>query len=69
MSKTVQIPASLIEKILNVAGELEALQDDLEDYLLSQDEEFIEKMREARKQHVKGNTRPLEELKRELCTD
>ena len=44
----------------------EEFRDELEDFAFSGDTPFIKKMRKARKEHVKGKTRSLAELKREL---
>jgi hypothetical protein len=47
----------------------ERLGDELDDYLLSSDETFIERMRQARGAHAMGQTRNLDELKKELCIE
>jgi hypothetical protein len=41
--------------------------EDLEDWLLPQDPEFIKKMREARQEDLLGKGKSWESLKRELC--
>jgi hypothetical protein len=41
--------------------------EDLEDWLLSQDPEFIKKMRKARREDISGKGKSWESLKRELC--
>jgi hypothetical protein len=51
MSETVQV--------------FEAFQDELEDYLISQDAAFLARMRQARMHHLKGETRSLDALKQE----
>ena len=51
------------------ARAFEAFQDDLEDYLLSQDAGFLARMRQARAHHLEGETRPLDTVKRELCIE
>lgn len=63
------MPSSLLHRMSEVALGFEALQDELEDYLLSQDPAFLEQMRQARAHHREGETRPLEDLKRELCAE
>jgi len=45
---------------------VEAFQDELEDYLLSQDHDFLARMRQARTHHLKDETRPLDMLKQKL---
>jgi hypothetical protein len=41
--------------------------EDLEDWLLSQNPEFIEKMREMRREDLSGKGKSWQSLKRELC--
>jgi hypothetical protein len=41
--------------------------EDLEDWLLSQDSEFIKKMRKARREDILGKGKSWGSLKRELC--
>jgi len=41
--------------------------EDLEDWLLSQDSEFINKMRKARREDILGKGKSWGSLKRELC--
>ncbi len=45
------------------------LEDELEDYLLSRDPQFVTRMREARSAHLAGKVRPLDDLKKELCIE
>jgi hypothetical protein len=40
---------------------------DLEDWLLSQNPEFIKKMRQARREDILGKGKSWESIKRELC--
>lgn len=41
--------------------------DDLEDWLLSQNQNFIKKMRKARKDDIKGKGKDWKQMKKELC--
>ena len=41
--------------------------EDLEDWLLTQDPEFIKKMRKARREDIAGKGKSWGSLKRELC--
>ena len=68
-TETVAVPSSLLHKMSEVALGIEAFQDELEDYLLSQDPGFLEQMRRARAHHREGETRPLDDLKPERCTE
>jgi len=67
MQKTVDVPVSLIGKISKAARAFEELEDEMEDFLLSKDPEFLDKMRRARKSHASGKTSPLKNLKKDLC--
>lgn len=41
--------------------------EDLEDWLLSQNSEFLKKMRKARKDDIEGKGKGWEAIKKELC--
>jgi hypothetical protein len=41
--------------------------EDLEDWLLAQDTEFIKKMRKARQHDIQGREKDWKSLKKELC--
>lgn len=66
---TVTIPRSLLQKMSEAAWAFETFQDDLEDYLLAQDADFLARMRQAREHHQKGQARSLDELKKDLCIE
>ena len=66
---TVSIPTSLLQKMSEAARAFDAFQDELEDYLLSRDDDFVAHMRQARTHHLKGETRSLDLLKQELCIE
>ena len=68
MSKTVTIPDTLLKKFSKASEAFHSFEDDLEEYLLTSDPKFIDKMRRARKEHISGKTRALKELIAELCT-
>jgi hypothetical protein len=65
----VSMPVSLLQKIVEAARAFEAFEEELEDYLLSQDAAFVARMRHARAHHVEGEARPLDALKHELCIE
>jgi hypothetical protein len=69
VKSTVEIPVSLLEKMWQAAQSFAEFSDELEDFLLSQDQDFIAQMRRAREQHLRGETRPLADLKKELCIE
>jgi hypothetical protein len=69
MERTVEIPVSLLEKMWQAAQSFVEFSDELEDFLLSQDPDFVAQMRRAREQHLRGETRSLADLKSELCIE
>ena len=69
MPRMISVPESLIDKISKAGRAFQALEDELEDYLLASDQTFIEKMRRSRKAHLESEVRPFSLLKREQCID
>lgn len=69
MPKTIEVPESLLKKISKATRAFQELEDELEDFLLLSDPEFLSKMRRSRTDHLTGRTRPLKDLKKELCTE
>ena len=57
--KTVTFPLTVFETA--------STKEDLEDWLLSQNPEFIKKMRKARKDDLEGRGTDWEALKKDLC--
>lgn len=57
--ETVTFPISIFETA--------ATKEDLEDWLLSQNPEFIKKMRKARQDDLKAKGKDWKSLKKELC--
>jgi hypothetical protein len=51
------------------ARAFDVFQGELEDYLLSQNDDFLTRMRQARTHHLKSETRSLDLLKQELCIE
>ncbi len=58
-SDTVSFPLSVFETADTI--------DDLEDWLLSKNPDFIKKMRKARREDMQGKGKGWESLKKELC--
>lgn len=58
-SDTVTFPLSVFETADTI--------DDLEDWLLSRNPDFIKKMRKARREDIQGKGKGWESLKKELC--
>lgn len=61
---TVTIPISVLKKLETAARAAEQAQDALEDYLLSQNPRFLDRMRAARAGHRARRTRPLPSIKK-----
>lgn len=58
-TETVTFPLSVFETADTI--------EDLEDWLLSQNSEFIKKMRKARREDIQGKGKDWKSLKKELC--
>ena len=69
MSRMISVPETLLKKISKASRAFQDLEDDLEDFLLVSDPDFLAKMRRSRKAHIESETRPFEALKKELCID
>ena len=69
MSRTVEVPVSLLRKLARASNALASFEDELEDYLLARDDQFIQRMRDARSAHQAGKVRPLAVLKKDLCIE
>lgn len=65
MARMIAVPASLLTRLSKATRAFR----ELEDFLLAGDAEFLAKMRRARASHVSGHTRPLRNLKRDLCIE
>ena len=64
--KTVIVPQKLFESMVDAYRKWEKFSDEFEDYLLVSNRKFIEKMRKARKEHLRGKVKELRSLKQEL---
>jgi len=60
----VSVPKSLLRKMEKASAAFQAFEDELEDFLISQDTELLERLRRARQDHLSGNVRPFEEIRR-----
>lgn len=69
MPKTIEVPATLITKLSKATRAFQELENELEDYLLLSDPKFLAKMQRSRANHIAGKTRPISDLKKELCID
>ena len=69
MSKTIAVPESLLKTLSRATRAFQQLEDEMEDFLLVSNPEFLAKMRSARASHLSGKTRPLKDLKKDLCIE
>ncbi|MFH1231339.1 MAG: hypothetical protein V1709_07580 [Planctomycetota bacterium] len=59
---TIKMPMRLVQKFMEIEHELE-------DWFLSQDKKFINKMTKARKDDLQGKFIPWEKAKKKLCLE
>jgi hypothetical protein len=64
MPQTVTIPVSVLKKLQTATKAAVEAQDALEDYFLSIDEPFLNRMRAARTNHRARRTKPLAFIKK-----
>jgi len=57
--QTVSLPKHVVERVLRVSAAFEALYDELEDYLIANQPALLRKLRQARREHLAGKTRPF----------
>jgi hypothetical protein len=57
--KTVSLPQRVVEKVLSASVAFEALHEELEDYLIASQPALVKKLRQARREHLAGKTRPF----------
>ena len=62
----VVLPRQLFSSMMQAQRQWLRFSNEFEDFLLSVDEGFMNKMRKARQEHLKGKARSLQQLKREL---
>ena len=56
---TVTLPRRVVEQVLHASEAFAALQDELEDYLLARQPALLKRLRQARREHLAGKTRPF----------
>lgn len=64
--RTIQMPQEILKSMLKAYQMWEEFSNEFEDFAFSQDEDFLTKMRKARREHLKRKTRPLGDLRDEL---
>ena len=62
MGETVEIPVSLLRKRAEASEAMREVEEELEDYVISQDTELLSRLERARQQHRGGIMRPFAEL-------
>lgn len=65
MADTVQVPIELLKKMAHAREAMLAFEDELEDFLLSQDGDLLASLAEARNQHLRGEVRPFPDIRSE----
>lgn len=63
---TVSVPQTLLSSMVDAHRSWERFSEEFEDFLSASDQQFIKKMRRARKEHVRGSVRGISHLKAEL---
>lgn len=61
-TKNITLPRAAVHGLLRQLGAIQDMCDELEDSLLLQDKDFIEKMKQGRKEHQAGRVKPLAAL-------
>ena len=59
MAETVEVPISLLQKLSEAGEAFRILEEELEDFLISQDAELISRLERARGQHEAAQFRPF----------
>lgn len=63
MDDTVEVPISLLQKLSDANEAFHALEEELEDFLISQDTELLSRLERARTQHEGGELRPFSDIR------
>jgi len=63
-NKNISIPKNLFDSMIQTYQKWERFSNELEDFLMSSNDDFIKKMRKARQEHLGGKTKPLADLKK-----
>ena len=64
--KTIEMPQEIFKSMLKTYQMWEEFSDEFEDFAFSSDKDFLTKMGKARKEHLKGKTHSLRDLKDEF---
>lgn len=64
--KEISVPRELFRNMFEAYQKWEEFNNEFEDFVLGYNKEFIEKMKKARKEHLRGKVRDLKTLKQEL---
>ena len=66
MGHTVEVPSEILRKFARASQAFDDLQDALEDYLITHNRRLLRVLRQARREHLAGKTRPFAEFVAEL---
>ena len=64
MGQTVEIPIDLYNKWLRAGRAMDGWRDAFEDFLIVNNPSLLRTLRQARREHLSGKTRPWDEFKR-----
>lgn len=68
MANTVQLPTELFKKFLHAGRAVDQFHEAFEDFLLRRNPSLLREIRQARREHLAGKTRPFGEFERELSS-
>lgn len=63
MSETIQVPVALLERLAQAGEAFRALEDELEDFLMSQNEVLMARLQGSREEHSAGKLRSFSDIR------
>ncbi len=66
MGQTVEVPREVLRKFARASEAFDELHA-LEDFLITRSRKLLRELRQARREHLAGKTRPWEEFKRDFA--
>jgi hypothetical protein len=63
MSETVEVPIALLQRLVEAGEAFYTLEEEMEDFLVSQDKDLLSRLEAARNSHLAGRLRPFAEMK------
>ena len=62
MGHTVEVPTEIFRKFARISEAIDEFHDAFEDFLILQNPKLLRELRRARREHLAGKTRPLEDF-------